>query len=108
MMTGDCIKYLCVLLNASLIRWFLQKTAPTSGMGTLRWKKAYVETIPIPKLSAREQYLFIELMEHILTAKAIDPSADVSAIEAKIDMRVYELYGLTATEISAVEDQSLI
>ncbi len=104
MMTGDCTKYLCTLLNSKLIHWFLQKTAPTSGMGTLRWKKTYVETIPIPKLSAREQYLFIELMEHILTANAIDPSADISAIEAEIDMRVYELYGLTTTEISAVEE----
>ena len=108
MMTGDCIKYLCVLLNAKLIRWFLQKTAPTSGMGTLRWKKAYVETIPIPKLSAKEQYLFIELMEHILKAKATDPNADVSATEAEIDLRVYELYGLTMTEISAVEEQPLL
>ena len=104
MMTGDCIKYLCTLLNAKLIRWFLQKTAPTSGMGTLRWKKAYVETIPIPKLSAREQCTFIELMEHILTAKATDPNADVSATETEIDLRVYELYGLTAPEISAVEE----
>ena len=48
--------------------------------------------------------MFIELMEHILTAKATDPNADVSATEAEIDLRVYELYGLTATEISAVEE----
>ena len=108
MMTGDCIKYLCVLLNTNLIRWFLQKTAPTSGMGTFQWKKAYVETIPIPKLSAGDQYRFIELMEHILTAKATDPNADVSATEAEIDLRVYELYGLTRAEISAVEEQPLL
>ena len=43
-------------------------------------------------------------MEHILTAKATDLNADVSATEAEIDRRVYELYGLTATEISAVEE----
>ena len=102
-MTGDCIKYLCALLNAKLIRWFLQQTAPTSGMGTLRWKKAYVELIPIPKLSAGEQLSFIELLESILTTKVIDPNADVSAIEAEIDHRVYELYELTAVEIAAVE-----
>ncbi len=108
MMTGDCIKYLCVLLNTNLIRWFLQKTAPTSGMGTFQWKKAYVETIPIPKLSAGDQYRFIELMEHILTARATDSNADVSATEAEIDLRVYELYGLTGAEISAVEEQPLL
>ena len=103
MMTGNCIKYLCTLLNAKLIRWFLQKTAPTSGMGTLRWKKAYVERIPIPKLTMGEQHPFIELLEHILTAKVLYPNADVSATEAEIDQHVYELYGLTATEIAAIE-----
>lgn len=104
LMTGDCIKYLCTLLNATLIRWFLQKTAPTSGMGTLRWKKAYVETIPIPQLSVEKQRPFIELLESILTAKMINPNTDVSDIEAEIDQRVYELYGLTTVEISAVEE----
>ncbi len=104
MMTGDCIKYICALLNAKLICWFLQKTAPTSGMGTLRWKKAYVETIPIPKLSARERQPFIELMKNILMAKASDPNADVSATEAEIDLQVYGLCRLTATEITAVEN----
>ena len=104
LMTGACIKYLCTLLNATLIRWFLQKTAPTSGMGTLRWKKAYVETIPIPQLSMEKQRPFIELLESILTAKLINPNTDVSDIEAEIDQRVYELYGLTTAEISAVEE----
>ncbi len=104
-MTGDCIKYLCTVLNTKLIRWFLQQTAPTSGMGTLRWKKVYVELIPIPKLSAGEQQSFIELLERVLTAKEIDPIANLSAIEAKIDLLTYQLYELTASEIAAVEQE---
>ena len=51
LLTGEGIKHLCAVLNAKLIHWFLEKVAPTSGMGTLRWKKVYVERIPIPKLS---------------------------------------------------------
>ena len=58
-LTGSGVKYLCALLNSTLVRWFLQQTAPTSGMGTPRWKKVYVETIPIPKISASEQRPFI-------------------------------------------------
>ena len=54
-MTGTSLKYLCAVLNASLTRWFLQQMAPTSGMGTLRWKKGYVENIPIPKNNAAKQ-----------------------------------------------------
>ena len=102
-MTGRHLKYLCALLNAKLTRWFLQQIAPTSGMGTLRWKKVYVETITIPKLSARPQRPFVELVDSILTAKTTDSNADVSAAESEIDLRVYELYGLTAKEIATIE-----
>ena len=47
-MTGQGIKFLCGVLNAKLVRWYLGQIAPTSGMGTLRWKKVYVEAIPSP------------------------------------------------------------
>ena len=107
MMTGENLKYLCAVLNAKLVRWFLQQIAPTSGMGILRWKKVYVETVPIPKLSMGDQAPFIELVDCILTAKATDPKANVSATEAEIDLRVCELYGLKETEILAVEKRPL-
>ena len=102
-MTGESIKYLCAVLNGNLIRWFLQQIAPTSGMGVLRWKKVYVETIPIPKISAIEQRPFIRLVDSILTAKAADPAADTDEQEAEIDRLVYLVYGLTEEEISTVE-----
>ena len=102
-MTGESIKYLCAVLNANLTRWFLEQVAPTSGMGTLRWKKAYVETIPIPKTTAAEQRPFIDLVDRILAAKDANPSADTSSPEREIDALVYALYGLTPREIAAVE-----
>ena len=102
-MTGASLKYLCAVLNSTLIRWFLNQIAPTSGMGTLRWKKVYVETIPIPKLSAAKQRPFVRLVERILEAKADDPDADTKPLEWEIDRLVYELYGLTEAEDTAVE-----
>ena len=102
-LTGESLKFLCAVLNADLTRWFLQQVAPTSGMGTLRWKKIYVETIPIPKVSAAEQHPFIHLVDDILTTKATDPSTDTSEQENEIDRLVYALYGLTEAEIAAVE-----
>ena len=104
MMTGKDIKYLCALLNSTLICWFLQQVAPTSGMGTFRWKKIYVQTIPIPKISADEQRPYIELVDRILQAKAADPDADTSELEESIDWLVYELYDLTDEETAVVED----
>ena len=103
MMTGECLKYLCAVLNAELVRWFLQQVAPTSGMGTLRWKKVYVETIPVPKISTVEQRPLIQLVDCILEVKAANPAADVSALENEIDQIVYLLYKLTPEEIAIVE-----
>ena len=102
-MTGESLKYLCAVLNSSLIRWFLNQIAPTSGMGTLRWKKVYVETIPVPKLSAAKQRPFVRLLDRILEAKAADPDADTSYLEWDIDRLVYDLYGLTEEEDTAIE-----
>ena len=102
-MTGEGLKYLCAVLNSTLIRWFLEQVAPTSGMGTLRWKKVYVQTIPIPEISATKQRPFIELVNEILEAKAADSGADTSYLEWDIDRLVYDLYGLTEEEDTAIE-----
>ena len=105
-LTGESLKFLCTVLNSRLTHWLFQSTAPTSGMGTLRWKKVYVERLPIPKISAAKQKPFIKLMDQILQAKAINPATDTSALEMEIDRLVYQLYGLTDQEIAAVQEAS--
>ena len=102
MMTGGSIKYLCAILNSTLLHWLVRQIAPTSGMGTLRWKKAYVETIPIPRASDAEQRPFVKLVDRIIRAKTTDATADTGAWEREIDRLVYDLYGLTAEETVAV------
>ena len=103
LLTGECIKYLCAVLNAKLIRWFLRKVAPTSGMGTLRWKKVYVERLPIPRLTNARRDSFSRLIDRILAEMDGDQNSDTSELEAEIDKGVYQLYGLSPLEISAVE-----
>lgn len=102
-LSGADIKYLCTLLYSSLICWYLRQIAPTSGMGTLRWKKVYVETIPIPKIPAPEQEPFIGMADRILAARRGDPNADTADLETEIDHLVYKLCGLTDEEIAKVE-----
>ena len=100
-MTGKSPKYLCPLLNSKLIRWFLKQVAPTSGMGTLRWKKVYVETIPIPKITETEQQPLSDLADQIMTATL--STDNTGMLEAEVDKLVYALYGLTEPEIRVVE-----
>ncbi len=100
-MTGSSTKYLSAILNSSLAHWYLSQVAPTSGMGTLRWKKIYIETIPLPLLDKARQQPFMDIVDQILTAK--QDNTDTTALEAEIDKRVYQLYNLTADEIKIIE-----
>ena len=105
MMTGESLKYLCAVLNSTLIAWLMKTAALTTGMGLPQWKKFAVERIPIPSLTPTKQRVFIEMTDHILRVKAEDKASDTSQTEAEIDKRVYQLYGLTPQEISEVEER---
>ena len=103
MLSGTSVKYLCAMLNSLLTTWFMNNTALTSGMGATRWIKSFVETIPIPKITAAEQEPFIKLVDQILKAKDADPDANTSHLEWEIDRLVYDLFGLTEEEDTAIE-----
>ena len=102
MISGVSIKYLCAILNSDLITWYMKNTALTSGMGTTRWFAAFVEAIPVPKVSVADQLPLVRLVDDVLKAKAAGPSAYTSELEEEIDRMVYMLYGLTESEIAAV------
>jgi len=72
-------------------------------MGVTRWFSGFVETIPIRKLSVAKQRPFVRLVDRILEAKAADPDADAEPLEREIDRLVYDLYGLTEEEETAIE-----
>ena len=99
-MTGESLKYLCAILNSTLITWLIQNTALTTGLGLTQWKRFAVESLPIPKIFTADQSPFIDLVDHILTLKAADPGADVSELENEIDQIVYSLYDLTPVKKS--------
>ena len=103
LLTGPSLKYLCAVLNSVLATWFMRNTALTSGMGVTRWKRFTVERIPIPKLTEEEQRPFVGLVDRILAAKDANPAADISHLEWDIDRLVYDLYGLTEAEDTAIE-----
>ena len=101
-MTGKYLKYLCAVLNSSLMTWYVQNTAATTGMGLTEWKVVTVERIPVPQISAAEQAPLVALVERILAAKAGDLRADTGEWERELDGLVYGLYGLTGEEVGVV------
>ena len=54
------------LLNSSLMLWHLSQAALTSGKGTRRWGKIYVENIPIPRPDSELSLDVAKTVERIL------------------------------------------
>ncbi len=69
------------------------------GSTLARWLSLRGESMPIPRLSAKEERVMTYLMDKMLTAK---PGADTSYIEEDIEWMVCSLYGLTDEERAAV------
>ena len=103
MLTGDSLKYLCAVLNSNLVTWFMRNSALNSGMGTTRWVRFTVERIPIPIVDVSDQQPFVRAVDGI--QGALHAGADSTSLEADLDGLVYDLYGLTADEIKAANQQ---
>ena len=93
------VKYLLAVMNSSAARDFLRSNRRSNiHLYPDDWK-----ALPIPDVSLEQQQPLVKLVNAILAAKATNPAADVSALEAEIDRLVYALYGLTPAEIRIVE-----
>lgn len=96
------VKYLLGVMNSTAARDFLRANRRSNiHLYPDDWKR-----LPIPDVPPEKQKPIIILVERILAAKAKDPAADVSTLEAEIDQLVYALYGLTPEEIKIVEESA--
>ncbi len=116
LMTGKSLRYLIAILNSKPATFFFKQFYAGGGLGEngYRYKKAFLEQLPIPKISESDQKPFIELVDKILSItqkEDYDPEGDskdnrsVKELERQIDQMVYKLYGLTDEEIKIVEGQ---
>ncbi len=87
-------KYLLGVLNSKAVLYFFDTISSSIRGGFLRWKKQYVEQIPIPVATPAEQAAVAALVTGILAAKAANPAADTRAAEAAVDAAVAALYGV--------------
>ena len=104
MLTGASLKFLCAVLNSTLVTWFMRNNALNSGMGTARWVRFTVERIPVPIVDNVDQQPFIRVIDAVLSASY--SGVEATDWEATIDGLVNELYGLTEGEIQATVGKS--
>ena len=99
--------YLLAILNSRLLDWYFRLIGVERDGGYFEYKPMFIERLPVPQITAVEQFPFNRLVGLILSAKEADPAADTSELEREIDRLVYDLYGLTDEEIAVVEDASI-
>ncbi|WP_181304359.1 TaqI-like C-terminal specificity domain-containing protein [Rufibacter sp. XAAS-G3-1] len=95
-MTGDHLKYLLAYLNSRLCEWYFDKIAATSGVGTRRWIKIYIDQICVPNPS-----MDFETKINCLVDKVI---SELNQENLKnIDRHFYDFFKLTEEEIENIE-----
>lgn len=107
--TGGNLKFLVGLLNSKLNFFYFKLIGASLGNAGYEISKIFVNELPIPKVTEKNKKEVVEvesLVTQILALKKTDPKADTSALEAKIDRLVYQLYDLTKEEIAIVENSS--
>ncbi|MCH4606594.1 class I SAM-dependent DNA methyltransferase [Helicobacter pylori] len=108
-LTGEHLRYLLGMLHSKLITFAFKTFYAGGGLGEsgYRYKKAFIERLPIPKITPKNQELadkIIALVDKILQAKEKDPKANTQGLEQEIDALVYQLYHLTDEEIKIIEN----
>ncbi|KMZ49684.1 restriction endonuclease [Helicobacter pylori] len=109
-LTGEHLRYLLGMLHSKLITFAFKTFYAGGGLGEsgYRYKKAFIERLPIPKITPQNQELARKITdgaERILKVKAKDPKANTQRLEKEIDALVYRLYHLTDEEIKIIEDE---
>ncbi|EJB54803.1 putative type IIS restriction/modification enzyme [Helicobacter pylori Hp H-29] len=106
---GEHLRYLLGMLHSKLITFAFKTFYAGGGLGEsgYRYKKAFIERLPIPQITEKNQELaqkITDYAEQILQSKEKDPKANTQELEKEIDALVYQLYHLTDEEIKTIED----
>lgn len=108
-LTGEHLCYLLGMLHSKLITFAFKTFYAGGGLGEsgYRYKKAFIERLPIPQITPQNQELAHKITDgtkQILKAKEKDPKANTQQLEKEIDALVYQLYNLTDEEIKIIEE----
>ncbi|GAA6826588.1 class I SAM-dependent DNA methyltransferase [Helicobacter pylori] len=108
-LTGEHLRYLLGILHSKLITFAFKTFYAGGGLGEsgYRYKKAFIERLPIPQITPQNQELARKITdgaERILKTKEKDPKANTQRLEKEIDALVYQLYHLTDEEIKIIEE----
>jgi Eco57I restriction-modification methylase/TaqI-like C-terminal specificity domain len=93
------------ILNSKLYYLWFYHEGKRKGESLELYQKPLSET-PMPSLNPEEKKSLVGLVDKIIASKHRSPKADILSFEKEIDLIVYRLFGLTASEIALVESSA--
>jgi len=72
-------------------------------VGKIRYKKAFLEQVPLPYPTKKQEKQLENLVNQILKSKKKNSKANTSVLENEIDILVYKLYQLTYNEVLIID-----
>lgn len=97
-LNGKNLHYLLGMLNSKLITFAFKNFYAGGGLGEkgYRYKKAFLERLPIPKLKRTQEEEFVQIIKEILESKKV--GKDIQDLELRLDSMIFDLYGLSELE----------
>ena len=88
------------ILNSRLMDWIFRQTSTNNHVSGYE-----IKALPVCGIGTVDAEEIAKLVWTVICEKKKDFSADVTVLEAEIDSLVFQLYNLTPSEISIVEDR---
>jgi 23S rRNA G2445 N2-methylase RlmL len=109
-LTGPGLDVLTGVLNSRAATYFFKRWYAGGGLGGsgLRYKKAFLEDLPVPKENKANSTIYTKIAATVRTYTRLlrEGGATSESTEATIDRLVYELYNLTPEEIQMIESST--
>jgi adenine-specific DNA-methyltransferase len=96
-MFPDTDLFALAVLNSRVVNWYFRIISPSVRGSTLRFKRVYMEPIPIPKASVEQR----THVESLVEAQLNDVGA--ASHDAQIEAAIARLYNLTEADISLLK-----
>lgn len=94
--------YLLGVLNSHIANFFLRQICPSVQQGYLEFRTIYIKQIPVPTPTAVQRDDIERLVQNLLDLEGEGRHAD--QWEKDLNARIYDVYGLTGTEVEVVEE----
>jgi hypothetical protein len=99
-MTGTHLKYLLGFLNSRLCEWYFDKITATSGAGTRRWIKMYIDQICVPKPTPINELKICNMVDQLNDCFDLE-------IYKQLDYEIYNMFNLSPEETEVLVSAAL-